>query len=867
MTRHAVHRLHATASRLRPSARGQRVLSTAAAGGKRLRAPTAACELAPAQAAVCAANATTGSERAASWRTLAGGVCALALATTAAAVSSHEDAAASCDARRDSRSPSPHLGGPSLSIHDAFEIADEVIGEGGYCVVHRGVDKRTGEAVAIKVLDKRETPAREFWTEVDVLRTASHHPNIMQLRGVFESENRWYIVQELASEGELFDHLIENGAYSENQASAAMRELCDALHYLHRKGIVHGDIKPENILLHNGHMCLVDFGVSFRVGEHFFADSQLTGTVAYAAPETLRNSHAAATESATATDNSDDDGDDDDGHAGSSLREHGLGPQADMFALGVVLYILLCGSHPFDPYNNLTDDEIRQRIIKGKFSKQTRTWQSMSPLARDLIEKLLETDPEARLTSAEAMQHPWLANQAELSHEPIRNSAELLERFQRGRRRLRASILGVLLMDMLENQAESKTKGFPSSSPSSKASESITMGISSGGHALNHKVDALLSTLDVFDREKKGFITKHDLARVSRQLGRHLSETELTEMLVGATGDPEQTDDAIHSIAYDDVKLAISTLRSASYDPGEVIIHQGQTGHHVFLLLDGEVEVSCKNPIKRPTEPLAPRKPTGGGLIGLLAPKQLVKTPTSPASKKKTATTATPTTPGATPTPDEEVTLKRLKKGSFFGEVELLRPDGRLHPRIATYKCAATKANGEPGLPCKVLQLVADDFLNVSDVYATINEKVESSARHHTQDQLIKCVEATKGSMKKRTLAPGEFVYHEGEECDSFFIIVSGEVEVLRQHDQIVVEQLKQGDYFPLGVSGMTSNCTIHNRHYSVRCTEPTTVIEIGGEAFRSFLHSTQFMASYFRQEIKSREQLRLEKHVTKPLN
>lgn len=287
------------------------------------------------------------------------GLCAaagaLAIAGTAVSACSTSaptaaSSAAASPAPSPSSSPREMRAGlaPSPAIEDEYEIIDEIIGEGGYCVVHKGRDRRTGELVAVKMLSKTETSAREFWSEVDVLRVAGQHPNIMQLRGTFETDDCWYIVQDLAQDGELFDHLISKGAYSEKQASTAMRELCDALHYLHRKGIVHGDIKPENILLHRGRMCLVDFGVSFRLGERFFGDSQLTGTVAYAAPETL---HSAASDYSYQSDLVDDDDD------GPSLYK--LGPKADMFALGVVLYILLCGAHPFDPYNNLTDEEVR----------------------------------------------------------------------------------------------------------------------------------------------------------------------------------------------------------------------------------------------------------------------------------------------------------------------------------------------------------------------------------------------------------------------------------------------------------------------------------------------------------------------------
>lgn len=250
----------------------------------------------------------------------------------------------------------------NAAIEEAYEITDEIIGEGGYCVVRRGIERRTGEQVAVKILSKNETNAREFWTEVDVLRVAGKHPNIMQLRGVFETEDCWYIVMDLASDGELFDHLIANGAYSEKQASEAVRDLCDALNYLHRKGIVHGDIKPENILLHDGRMCLVDFGVSFRMGERFIGDSQLTGTVAYAAPETLVYGAKETNKVATGSSSSKSSERLAAATESESLEDQEytkLGPKTDMFALGVVLYILLCGCHPFDRYNNLTDEEVR----------------------------------------------------------------------------------------------------------------------------------------------------------------------------------------------------------------------------------------------------------------------------------------------------------------------------------------------------------------------------------------------------------------------------------------------------------------------------------------------------------------------------
>uniref|UniRef100_H3GS53 Uncharacterized protein n=1 Tax=Phytophthora ramorum TaxID=164328 RepID=H3GS53_PHYRM len=742
------------------------------------------------------------------------------------------------------------------NIHDDYDILDEVVGEGGYCVVQKGVDKRTGELVAVKMLSKSETSAREFWSEVDVLRVAGQHPNILQLRGTYETEYCWFIVQELAQDGELFDHLIANGAYSERQASNTIRQLCDALQYLHRKGIVHGDIKPENILLHKGRMCLVDFGVSFRMGERFFYDSQLMGTVAYAAPETLehgalihrRNTRDALRKArANGEDVSLDENDEDlDSQAGPDAIN--FGPKADMFALGIVLYILLCGSHPFDTYNNLSDEEIRKRILKGKFRTQSRAWQSISPSARDLILKLLETDPNQRLSAEQALQHPWLRNQSQLSHEPMKNSVELLEKFQRGRRRLRASILAVLLLDAMDDNIDDGDNEELES-----VKRSFAWGLSSSVEALNEKTNALLSTLHFFDKEGKGFISKKDLARVSESLGKHMSENELNEMLVGATGDPEHNASTVEAVDYDNVKMTISTLRSATYRPGEAIIREGHAGaHNVYLLLDGEVEVSCKNPIKRsdPTSELG----EGAPITSISAYEQ---------SEGFAGLLSRPSWPGfvqtrPTASGHEEMKLRRLPKGTFFGEIELVRPDGRFLPRIATYRCAEGSDT-----PCKVLQLVADDYLNLKGTYESINNRLEKTAHRHIRQHLFKCVEVAKGSVKMRTFDTGDFIYKEGEPCDSVFILLDGQLEVLKAKEGVVVEELHPGDYFPLGVSGQTRACKIVTRHSSVRCTQPVKVVEIGGETFRSFLSSNKFLAAYFREEVMTREQQRLDRLMT----
>lgn len=428
----------------------------------------------------------------------------------------------------------------------------------------------------------------------------------------------------------------------------------------------------------------------------------------------------------------------------------------------------------------------------------------------------------------------------------MENSAELLEKFQRGRRRLRASILAVLLIDaMAENLDEQDNRELES------VKRSFAWGLSSSVEALNEKTNALLSTLHFFDKEGKGFISKNDLARVSESLGKHMSENELNEMLVGASGDPEQNASSVEAVDYDNVRMTISTLRSATYRPGEAIIREGHAGsHNVYLLLDGEVEVSCKNPISQFASDMD-NEALITSTSALNRSESCIETVSR--SSWPDGVSARSKTSGS-----EEMKLRRLPKGTFFGEIELVRPDGRFLPRIATYRCAEGS-----NTPCKVLQLVADDFLNLKGTYESINSRLEKTAHRHVQQHLVRCVEAAKGSVKMRTLNKGDFIYTGGNPRDSVFILLDGQVEVLNAKEGVVVEELNPGDYFPLGVSGQSQACKAVTRHASVRCTQPVKVVEIGGETFRSFLSSNQFLAAYFREEVMAREKRRLDRLMT----
>lgn len=268
-------------------------------------------------------------------------------------------------------------------IQQEYELQG-VIGEGGFGRVHVARHRASNAQVAIKRVFKDGTTKEKFMQEVAILRHVRSNGSVLQLRDAFETADAYVLVTELVEGGELYDDLVTNGKFDEQRASGLTREIASALTFLHAKSVVHGDIKPENIMLCDDNktsMCLIDFGQSFRedkMGERKCAIGSGVGTTAYAAPEFICKSEA--------------------------------GAAVDVWAMGVVLYILLCGRHPFDPTNDASDDEIAARVVVGNFACDSREWICMSTQAQDLIERMLTVDPSTRITADEVLQHEWIRN-------------------------------------------------------------------------------------------------------------------------------------------------------------------------------------------------------------------------------------------------------------------------------------------------------------------------------------------------------------------------------------------------------------------------------------------------------------------------
>eukprot|EP01096_Ripella_sp_DP13-Kostka_P002151 TRINITY_DN1287_c0_g2_i1.p1 TRINITY_DN1287_c0_g2~~TRINITY_DN1287_c0_g2_i1.p1 ORF type:complete len:447 (+),score=207.12 TRINITY_DN1287_c0_g2_i1:33-1343(+) len=289
--------------------------------------------------------------------------------------------------------PRPLLSQPSLQrigdgkkeevatcIEDLYEIGEE-LGRGAFSVVKKCRHKVSGEQFAVKVITKKnvQQDLHRLAIEMKVLRMVDH-PNIIQLKEVFETDEILYIITEVVTGGELFDRIVSKGSYSERDASILIRKLVEALDYLHDRDIVHRDLKPENLLLKTKEsdtdVKLADFGLSKIMGNSVMLQTAC-GTPGYVAPEILLS--------------------------------RGYGREVDMWSVGVITYILLCG---FPPFYNDNIPYLFESIMKADFDYPSEYWGHISDDAIDLIDSLLVVDPNQRLSSKKALNHPWLQGTA-----------------------------------------------------------------------------------------------------------------------------------------------------------------------------------------------------------------------------------------------------------------------------------------------------------------------------------------------------------------------------------------------------------------------------------------------------------------------
>jgi len=266
------------------------------------------------------------------------------------------------------------------SFPEKYIVGPE-LGRGAFSVVKEVTSTRSGRKYACKFIEKKNVGQDmvRLRTEIEIL-TRVKHPNIINLKEIVEDDNTLFIITEMVTGGELFDKIVELGAYTEKEAAELVRKMVSAIDYLHSMNIVHRDLKPENLLLKSpddvSNIKLADFGLSKIVGQQVMMQTAC-GTPGYVAPEVLNAT--------------------------------GYGPEVDLWSIGVITYILLCG---FPPFYNESLPLLFEQIMKAEYDYPPDYWDEISDTAKNFIDRLLQVNPESRMNTKQALEHPWLTGRA-----------------------------------------------------------------------------------------------------------------------------------------------------------------------------------------------------------------------------------------------------------------------------------------------------------------------------------------------------------------------------------------------------------------------------------------------------------------------
>jgi len=265
------------------------------------------------------------------------------------------------------------------NLRDLYKIKGN-LGKGKFGLVKLGEHKESGRQVAIKIINKEVIEGMELErikSEIDILKIAKH-PNIIKLYDVFENEKYIYIIMEYCAGGDLFNYIEKRDfKIKESRAAEIVHKLCTAVYFLHQYGIIHRDLKPENILMtditDDADIRLVDFGLGKMIGPGEKCDEPF-GTFSYVAPEVL--------------------------------QEKPYDFKVDLFAIGIITYLLVAGFLPFDDENS--EKEIARQTVYEPTPFPSFVWKNISLEAKMFVDNLLDKNPDKRMNIQEVLQHKWL---------------------------------------------------------------------------------------------------------------------------------------------------------------------------------------------------------------------------------------------------------------------------------------------------------------------------------------------------------------------------------------------------------------------------------------------------------------------------
>ncbi|XP_073690130.1 calcium/calmodulin-dependent protein kinase type II delta chain isoform X9 [Garra rufa] len=304
----------------------------------------------------------------------------------------------------------------STRFTDEYQLYEE-LGKGAFSVVRRCVKKSTGQEYAAKIINTKKLSARDHQKlerEARICRLLKH-PNIVRLHDSIAEEGFHYLVFDLVTGGELFEDIVAREYYSEADASHCINQILESVSHIHQHDIVHRDLKPENLLLASkmkgAAVKLADFGLAIEVQGDQQAWFGFAGTPGYLSPEVL--------------------------------RKDPYGKPVDIWACGVILYILLVG---YPPFWDEDQHKLYQQIKAGAYDFPSPEWDTVTPEAKNLINQMLTINPAKRITADQALKHPWVCQRSTVASMMHRQeTVECLRKFN-ARRKLKGAILTTMLV-------------------------------------------------------------------------------------------------------------------------------------------------------------------------------------------------------------------------------------------------------------------------------------------------------------------------------------------------------------------------------------------------------------------------------------
>ncbi|EXB64077.1 Calcium-dependent protein kinase SK5 [Morus notabilis] len=364
------------------------------------------------------------------------------------------------------------------NVREMYSLGKK-LGQGQFGTTFLCTDNSSGSRFACKSIPKRKLLCPDdyddVWREIQIMHHLSEHPHVVRIRGAFEDSAAVHLVMELCDGGELFDRIVRKGHYSEREAAKLIKTIVGVVEACHSLGVFHRDLKPENFLFDSADddaaLKATDFGLSvfYKPGETF---SDVVGSPYYVAPEVLRKHY---------------------------------GPEADVWSAGVILYILLSGVPPFWAESEMG---IFRQILQGKLDFESEPWPSISQSAKDLIRKMLDRNPNKRLTAHQVLCHPWIVDDRIAPDKPLDSA---------------------VLSRLKQFSAMNKLKKMALRVIAERLSE--------------EEIGGLKELFKMIDTDNSGSITFDELKEGLRRVGSELMESEIKDLMDAADIDNSGTID------------------------------------------------------------------------------------------------------------------------------------------------------------------------------------------------------------------------------------------------------------------------------------------------------------------------------------